>query len=75
MWQLLIAPPGQDWQAVGTFVDLAEAADRIRRLESYPTTGIFFEFYIDALATDIEALSHFEHKGRECCYVILRRVP
>ena len=72
IWQLFVTNPDCDWQPVDTFLDLAEAANRIRRMENYPTTGVFLEFYIDPQTTDIEALSHFEHTGQRNRYVILR---
>jgi hypothetical protein len=71
-WRLFVTNPESDWQPVDTFHDLAAAADRIRQMEGYPTSGIFLEFYIDPSTTDGEAFSHFAHTGQRNLYTILR---
>ncbi len=72
-WRLFTA--GWDWTLVGTFDDLAVVAARIREIEGYPATGVRFEFDVDPLTTDAEALSQFEHVGQINHYIVLRIVP
>lgn len=72
IWRLFVTNPECDWQPIDRFLELAEAADRIREMEGYPATGITLEFYIDPQTSDMEALSHFEHTGQHNRYVILR---
>lgn len=75
MWQLSTTQPGKEWSEIGRFETLTAAAQRIRELEDYPSTGIFLEFHVDTqFGSDDEALSVFHHTGRRALYGIRRRV-
>jgi hypothetical protein len=75
MWQLKMTNAAKEWVQVGTFENVTAAAGRIRELEDYPTTGVFFEIHVDTLhGTDEEAFSVLHHTGRRALYGIRRRV-
>jgi hypothetical protein len=75
MWQLKRTNAAKEWVDVGTFDTVTAAAGRIRELEEYPTTGVFFEFHVDTeLGTDEEAFSVLHHTGRRALYGVRRRI-
>jgi hypothetical protein len=39
----------KEWIEVGTFDTVMAAARRIRELQSYPTSGVFFETHVDTV--------------------------
>jgi hypothetical protein len=50
------------------------AAGRIRELEGYPVTDVFFKVYVDTVhGTDEEAFEHLHHDGRRALYGVKRR--
>jgi hypothetical protein len=66
----------KEWIEVGTFDTVTAAAGRIRELESYPTTGVFFEIHVDTvLGTDEDAFSVLHHTGRRALDGIRRSRP
>lgn len=73
MWQLKMTNAAKEWIEVGTFDTVTAAARRIRELESYPTTGVFLEAYVDTEhGTDEEAFGVLHHTGRQALYGIRR---
>lgn len=75
-WQLKMTNAAKEWIEVGTFDTVTAAARRIRELESYPITGVFFEMYVDTtLGTDEEAFGVLHHTGRRALYGIRRGRP
>ena len=75
MWQLKRTNAAKEWVDVGTFDTVTAAAGRIRELEGYPTTGVFFEFHVDTEhGTDEEAFSVLHHTGRRALYGVRRRM-
>ena len=76
MWQLKMTNAAKEWIEVGTFETVTTAARRIRELESYPFTGVFFEIHVDTiLGTDEEAFRLLHHTGRRALYGIRRSRP
>ncbi len=76
MWQLKMMNAAKEWIEVGTFETVTAAAGRIRELEAYPATGVFFEVHVDTvLGTDEEAFSVLHHTGRRALYGIRRSRP
>jgi len=39
----------KEWIDLGTFDTVTAAARRIRELQSYPMTGVFFETHVDTV--------------------------
>jgi hypothetical protein len=74
MWQLMMTNAANEWVDAGDFETVTAAAGRIRELEEYPVTGVFFKVYVDtAHGTDEEAFGHLHHDGRRALYGIRRR--
>jgi hypothetical protein len=74
MWQLMMTNAAKEWVDAGDFETVTAAAGRIRELEGYPVTGIFFQVYVDTVhGTDEEAFGHLHHNGRHALYGIKRR--
>ncbi len=64
-----------EWVHDGDFETVTAAARRIREIEAYPVTGLFFEIQVDtAHSSDADALGHLEHNGRRAAYVVKRRM-
>ena len=63
-----------EWTDAGNFESITAATRRIREIEGYPVTGIFFDIYVDTVGgTDEESFGHLEPKGRQALYVVKRR--
>jgi hypothetical protein len=76
MWHLKMTNAAKEWIEVGAFDTVTAAARRIRELEAYPTTGVFFEVHVDTvLGTDEEAFGVLHHTGRRALYGIRRSRP
>jgi hypothetical protein len=74
MWQLIMTNAAKEWVDVGNFETVTAAAGRIRELEGYPVTGVFFTVYVDTVhGTDEEAFEHLHHDGRLALYGVKRR--
>ena len=72
VWELYVSKAMADWQPVGTFGTLADAADRITALERLPKGKICLEAHVDPNTTDDDALSQLIHTGLTDVYVIRR---
>jgi hypothetical protein len=59
MWQLTMTNTAKEWIEVGTFETVTVAASRIRELEGYPTTGVFFEAHFDTVLGTTRKLAVF----------------
>jgi hypothetical protein len=46
MWQLMMTNAAKEWVDVGDFETVTAVAGRIRELEGYPVTGVFFKVYV-----------------------------
>jgi len=75
MWQLMMTNAAKEWVEAGSFESVMEAAGRIREMEGYPVTRVFFEIHVDTVhGSDEESFGHLEHKGRRALYVVKRRM-
>ena len=75
MWKLMMTNAAKEWVEAGSFETVTEAAVRIREMEAYPVTGVFFEIHVDTVnGSDEELFGHLEHKGLRALYVVKRRM-
>ncbi len=77
MWQLMMTNATKEWVHAGNFETVKAAAGRIRDMEGYPVTGVFFQILVETdFGTDDEFFGHLEHTGRNTkrCYVVKRRM-
>lgn len=75
MWQLKMTNSAREWVEVDRFETVTAAARRIREIEGYPTTGVFFEMHVETeFGTDAEAFSVLHHTGRRALYGLRRRL-
>jgi hypothetical protein len=75
MWQLHMTNSRNEWVHDGDFETVTAAARRIREIEAYPVTSLFFEIQVDtAHGSDEDSFGHLEHNGRRAAYVVKRRM-
>ena len=74
MWELRMTNAAKEWEDIGTFATVTEAARRIIQLEGVPKHGLFLEFYVETneFGTDDEAFRVFHYTGKQALYGIKR---
>lgn len=71
-WRLYTTDRNDDWEVVGAFASLAEAAHRILILERSPVGGLFLETHVAPDAPDADVLALFQYTGTSAVYAIRR---